>query len=57
VGLDCAVTGHDLIEAGVAAGPEIGRGLAWLRAQVLDGDAPVTRDDQLAAVVDYIQQR
>jgi hypothetical protein len=24
---------------------------------VLDGDAPVTRDDQLAAVVDYIQQR
>lgn len=55
--LDLAVTGNDLIQAGIPAGPQLGRGLAWLRGQVLDGAAPATREDQLAAVVDYIQER
>ena len=55
--LDLAVTGHDLIQAGVVPGPQLGRGLAWLRGQMLDGTAPATRDDQLTAVVDYIQRQ
>ena len=55
--LDLAVTGHDLIQAGVVPGAQLGRGLAWLRGQMLDGTAPATRDDQLTAVVDYIQRQ
>lgn len=55
-GLDLLVTGHDIIKGGIAPGPALGRGLAWLRGRVLDGEGPMTREGQLAAVLDYIQR-
>ena len=42
-----AVTGADLVGAGVAPGPAIGHALAEVRAAVLDGRV-ATRDEQLA---------
>ncbi|MCC6831197.1 MAG: CCA tRNA nucleotidyltransferase [Thermoleophilia bacterium] len=46
-GLELAVDGADLVSAGVAPGPAIGRALAAVRAAVLDGEVD-GRDGQLA---------
>ncbi len=45
-----AITGEDLLAAGVPAGPGVGAGLAAARAAMLDGEAP-DRDAQLAVAV------
>jgi tRNA nucleotidyltransferase (CCA-adding enzyme) len=45
-----AITGRDLLDAGVPQGPEIGRRLALARAALLDGRA-TTREEQLAAAL------
>ena len=42
-----AISGEDLVAAGIRPGPAIGRGLAVVRAAVLDGDVPDARDRQL----------
>jgi len=42
-----AVTGRDLVAAGVAPGPAIGRALAAVRAALLDGSIDHDRDAQL----------
>jgi tRNA nucleotidyltransferase (CCA-adding enzyme) len=49
-GVQTAVRGSDLIAAGIAPGPEIGRALAELRAAVLDGRV-AGADDQLAFAI------
>ena len=50
VGLE--IDGHDLIAAGVAEGPDVGRRLAAALARRLDGDLPPGRDAELAAALD-----
>ena len=49
-GVQTAVRGADLISAGIAPGPSVGRALAELRAAVLDGRV-ADADDQLAFAV------
>ncbi|MGH2986549.1 MAG: hypothetical protein ACRDLO_07680, partial [Solirubrobacterales bacterium] len=50
-----AISGQDLVDAGIAPGPAIGRGLdAALRA-LLDGEV-TTRSDQLAAAMRAARQ-
>jgi hypothetical protein len=44
------ITGDDLLAAGIAAGPQIARGLRAARAARLDGFAP-DREAQLAAAL------
>ncbi len=46
-----AITGDDLIEAGIPEGPALGRALAAARAAALDGEAP-DRAAQLAVALD-----
>lgn len=50
-GLELAVGGADLVSAGIAPGPAIGRALAAVRAAVLDGEVD-GRDAQLALALD-----
>jgi tRNA nucleotidyltransferase (CCA-adding enzyme) len=50
VGLE--IDGHDLIAAGVAEGPELGRRLAHVLALRLDGELPAGREAELAAALD-----
>jgi tRNA nucleotidyltransferase (CCA-adding enzyme) len=50
VGLE--IDGHDLMAAGVAEGPDVGRRLAAVLARRLDGDLPPGRDAELAAALD-----
>ncbi|HEV7750368.1 MAG TPA: hypothetical protein VGO71_02455, partial [Baekduia sp.] len=50
VGLE--IDGHDLMAAGVAEGPDVGRRLAAALARRLDGDLPPGRDAELAAALD-----
>jgi tRNA nucleotidyltransferase (CCA-adding enzyme) len=52
--LRLAISGADLVAAGVAPGPAIGRGLRAARAAALDGLAD-TPDAQLAAAMDAAQ--
>ena len=52
VGLE--IDGHDLMAAGIAEGPEIGRRLAAVLARRLDGDLAPGRDAELAAALDPI---
>jgi tRNA nucleotidyltransferase (CCA-adding enzyme) len=52
VGLE--IDGHDLMAAGVAEGPEVGRRLAMVLARRLDGDLAPGRDAELAAALDPI---
>jgi len=47
---DLAVTGDDLIAAGVRPGPELGETLARLLADVLEDPTRNTRDQLLARV-------
>jgi tRNA nucleotidyltransferase (CCA-adding enzyme) len=47
-----AIDGHDLLEAGVPEGPELGRRLAAVLARRLDGDLAPGRDAELAAALD-----
>ena len=47
---DLAVTGDDLIAAGVRAGPEVGETLARLLADVLEDPTRNTREQLLARV-------
>jgi tRNA nucleotidyltransferase (CCA-adding enzyme) len=46
-----AITGHDLLAAGVPEGPEIGRRLAAALAHRLDGELPAGRDAELEAAL------
>ncbi|MCW3022478.1 MAG: tRNA nucleotidyltransferase [Conexibacter sp.] len=50
VGLE--IDGHDLLAAGVAEGPDVGRRLAAVLARRLDGDLAPGRDAELAAALD-----
>jgi tRNA nucleotidyltransferase (CCA-adding enzyme) len=50
------IDGHDLLDAGVPAGPEIGRGLRAALAAKLDGEAP-DRDAELAAALGALGDR
>jgi tRNA nucleotidyltransferase (CCA-adding enzyme) len=50
---DLAVTGDDLIGSGMAAGPAIGRTLAWLLERVLDDPSLNQRDRLLALARDH----
>jgi hypothetical protein len=47
-----AIDGNDLMAAGIAEGPEVGRRLAATLADRLDGALGDDRDAQLAAAVD-----
>ena len=47
---DLAVNGRDVIAAGVAPGPEVGRVLNGLLGQVLNGDVPNEREVLLKVV-------
>lgn len=40
---DLALDGRDVIAAGIAPGPEVGRALDWLLDQVISGEAPNNR--------------
>jgi tRNA nucleotidyltransferase (CCA-adding enzyme) len=53
--LRLAITGTDLIDAGIPAGPMIGRILARVLADRLDGQAPA-REEQLARALRYAQE-
>jgi tRNA nucleotidyltransferase (CCA-adding enzyme) len=46
------IDGHDLIDAGVPEGPELGRRLAAVLARRLDGDLAPGREAELAAALD-----
>ncbi len=46
------ISGDDLLAAGIAAGPELGRRLAVTLDRRLDGELPDDRDAQLAAALD-----
>jgi tRNA nucleotidyltransferase (CCA-adding enzyme) len=46
-----AITGHDLVAAGVAEGPEVGRRLAAALAARLDGELGPGREAELAAAL------
>jgi tRNA nucleotidyltransferase (CCA-adding enzyme) len=46
-----AITGHDLIAAGVPEGPEVGRRLAAALARRLDGDLAAGREPELEAAL------
>jgi tRNA nucleotidyltransferase/poly(A) polymerase len=46
------IDGHDLIDAGVPEGPELGRLLAAVLARRLDGDLAPGREAELAAALD-----
>lgn len=48
-----SISGHDLMELGYGAGPELGRALAAAKAALLDGDAPGA-PEQLAAAVEAL---
>jgi tRNA nucleotidyltransferase (CCA-adding enzyme) len=45
------IDGNDLLAAGVAQGPELGRRLELVLARVLDGELPDDREAQLAAAL------
>ncbi|HWH96159.1 MAG TPA: hypothetical protein VNT03_20015, partial [Baekduia sp.] len=47
-----AIDGHDLLAAGIAEGPELGRRLAAVLARRLDGEVGEGRDAELAAALD-----
>lgn len=47
-----AITGDDLIAAGIPAGPQIGRGLAAALARKLDGELSDGRDAELSAALE-----
>lgn len=49
-GATLEITGADILEAGVGAGPAVGHGLAAARAASLDGDVP-DRDSQLEIAI------
>jgi hypothetical protein len=51
-GVRLAITGEDLISAGVPAGPEIGRRLAAALARRLDGELSDGRDAELRAALE-----
>jgi tRNA nucleotidyltransferase (CCA-adding enzyme) len=46
-----AIDGSDLLAAGIAQGPEVGRRLAAVLARRLDGELPEGRDAELAAAL------
>jgi tRNA nucleotidyltransferase (CCA-adding enzyme) len=46
------IDGHDLLAAGVAEGPDVGRRLAAVLARRLDGDLAPGREAELAAALD-----
>lgn len=48
------ITGHDLIQAGIPEGPNLGRALQAARDAMLDGQAP-DRDSQLAVALQAAQ--
>jgi hypothetical protein len=50
-----AITGTDLVQAGVAAGPRIGRALARVLSDLLDGLAP-DRETQLSLALRYARE-
>ncbi|HMJ35504.1 MAG TPA: hypothetical protein VK501_16470 [Baekduia sp.] len=50
VGLE--IDGHDLIAAGLAEGPDLGRRLAHVLGLRLDGELPAGREAELAAALD-----
>jgi tRNA nucleotidyltransferase (CCA-adding enzyme) len=45
------IDGHDLIAAGIAPGPDLGRRLATVLARRLDGELPPGREAELAAAL------
>lgn len=49
---DLAINGRDVIAAGVAPGPEVGRMLNGLLEQVLDGLVPNNREELLSLITD-----
>ena len=48
------ITGEDLLAAGVAPGPEIGRRLTAALARKLDGKLEAGRDAELRAALDAL---
>lgn len=49
---DLAINGRDVIAAGVAPGPEVGRMLNGVLGQVLDGLVPNNREELLLLITD-----
>jgi hypothetical protein len=47
-----AITGEDLLSAGIPAGPEIGRRLAAALTRRLDGELPEGREAELRAALE-----
>lgn len=55
-GVRLEITGHDLLEAGVPEGPEVGRRLAATLERRLDGELEPGREAELAAALDVASE-